>query len=602
MVGNLPEHLLLPVLSAALRSMPPKVYTAGDGATHAQYALQALLARLPEALHPLALRAHDPSVVDCRSFSISLADTPSAAPIVRALADDFAPHLTSLSLLECAMPPLPPAYGAETDRRVARMRADLHATFAPLAALTALKELHIMASQPREAMRLLSQLLPPVLGAALAQASNCTLTSLTVRCSPRNGATVGDVAVCMPALQELRSLDLSYCGAMHVHGDDAPLQRLARAMRTLSYLTHLALEGNPLANHGWDVLAPVAAGLPLQSLNLRSCCLCNSWDLCSDDTPQTLAAFTAMRSLCLSDNSISDVGARTASIVPQLTRLRFLPNNSHHTAAVHSQILGTVRAAASPELEDLRIGPLWQDGELEHTCAIFERCRRLRSVSLSLAPRPFAALPCALAHLFSLPRMEELSLVRVPVTPELRALSQCAALTHLTLCVDCASQDAHALKHMLVPLLSLQSLGIRFTRSSGEALAAAAVEGVSALTRLTKLCLVHCEIRPENRLAFAASLPCLTGLAHLSLSDRALGEAGVAAVAEGCRCMHGLTYLGLGVVEDQQQVVLAALLAALPSMRSLRRLRVVGADDGARKAVLQAVAPSVEVVLTGRDC
>lgn len=102
-----------------------------------------------------------------------------------------------------------------------------------------------------------------MLGAVLSQRPGGKLTSLSVKCRSHNGKAVGDVAVCLPALPQLRSLDLIECGVMLLRGNDAPLAPLATPLPTLTALIHLGLRGNPLTNSGWQVLAPAAAGLPL---------------------------------------------------------------------------------------------------------------------------------------------------------------------------------------------------------------------------------------------------------------------------------------------------------------------------------------------------
>ena len=593
-VGSLPEHLLLPVLSAALRSMPPTVNMAD--ATNAQYALKALIARLPERLHPLALQAHDPDVVHRRSFSALLADTPSAAAITEALSRACASHLTSLSL-SCSMLPagVHPIYDSAIDRRDFYVQAALQATFAPVASLTALRELQfVVFSHPRMLRDFLSQEVPAALAPALAQLTS--LTSLTVRCHTHNGAAVGEVAACLPALRALRALDLSHCGAKPLHGADAPLQRLADALPAVTAVTHLCLTGNPLGNRGWEGLAAAAAALPLQALDLCSCCLCGEWDLCGGVPPDPDAPrpFAALRSLGLSNNVIDRVGAVTAQTVPQLTRVALVLPHSLRGAPVHAQALEAVAAAATPPLEVLCVGPLLEDLQLELAGDCLERCRRLRSVSLSWATHTSAALPRIFRNLFSLPWLQEVSLECAEVTPDVAAISQCTRLSHLALRhVVCAAQNSHLLTSMLAPLGLLRCLHVDVRGSADNAAVDAVALGVRTLTLLTKLHLIHSGMRPD---LLAEALTGLTGLEHLELGDHPLWAAGVTAVAEVSRRMHHMAFLALGLGQGEEG--LPALVAALPMMRGLRRLRVAGVGESGRAAVLQALPPGVESVQT----
>ena len=120
---------------------------------------------------------------------------------------------------------------------------------------------------------------------------------------------------------------------------------------------------------------------------------------------------------------MSPTGADAVARIPQLTQLLAAETLAPSGSTVHEQVLAAVsaglhhHAAAVSPLQVLGIGPVSNRTDLQLTCDCLERCRRLRSVSVSVATLSHDAVKTVLRHLFALPEKEELHLECVTARP-----------------------------------------------------------------------------------------------------------------------------------------------------------------------------------------
>eukprot|EP00892_Ulva_mutabilis_P012754 jgi/Ulvmu1/9851/UM057_0004.1 len=228
-LGRVSEDLALSILHAA-----PNVYT--------------LLATLPPKLHPLALRAHNPSIDSHHSLIFHFRDITAAVPAVRAAAS--VSHLTSLALHAVRTPNCPLAPQAPADAAaVFRVVADM-----PRLSSFTLKGWVLDIDGE---LKLLQHLRQPSFGGG--RLRHLGLSHL------RASMTVVAPALA-PFAATLTCLDLS-----NTHLSDMAAQTLALYVGDLRALERLLLGSTHIADVGWEALLPQVCRLTaLETLDVSS--------------------------------------------------------------------------------------------------------------------------------------------------------------------------------------------------------------------------------------------------------------------------------------------------------------------------------------------
>ena len=443
---------------------------------------------------------------------------------------------------------------------------------------------------------------------ALAQAASSALpsmpllTHLRLQMSLHDSETVCALSRRLPALAALCSLDLGGCGlSMGPSQTNArALRVLVAALRALRELTHLSLARNPLGARGWDMIAPVAAALPLQSLDLERCRFYDPFALCRRAEPSESPRLSTLQRLRLSHNRARHPGLHLAQQASRLTHLALahLPL----TAAAEDRLLAMLLEHPAPRLRVFEFGRCHAS---EAATAALGRCleqwRSLQLLSLSwhvaAAAAPLAQLMPHLATLTCLQvlRLDSviLTVADVPVS-----FTRCVALTRLVLQeVACGRDAADAFAPRLNALTNLRSLEltadeVRFESGCGATMA----RGVSSLACLTHLKL-RCALGDVGAHHLACGLACMEGMHALYLADNGICAVGTLALAGALPALRVLSMLELSGnrVGDQGA---AALSGVLPWMSALRVLRLaecgVSAAAGAR--MVRVAPPGTEEV------
>lgn len=478
-LGRVSEDLALSILHAA-----PNVYT--------------LLSTLPPKLHPLALRAHNPSIDSHHSLIYHFRDASTAVPAARAAAS--VPHITSLAFHavrtpHCPLAPQDPAHVAAIHRSVAAM-PHLHSFTLKGWILDLDGEL-----------RLSQQLQRP--GFAGGRLHTLGLSHL------RAPMTVLPSALA-PFAGSLTFLDFS-----HTHLSDAAAQTLALYIGDLSCLQRLSLACTHLDDAGWAALAP-QLGRPtaLQALDVSGVHVSAGRLFSADPAVALSRGFDSEGSSEMDVDSPAGESSGALPVDRLWLRLRTL-DISHNRQLRHLPDIGT-RLACMEHLRRLNCAGMGLFGE--HAV---EALRAMRVLPLQSVDWSYNDLSAGASQLSACLESGWRGLTALTLT---RAEIRCGAAEVLANSLACLQ----GLQELHMPRNGLAQRG-----------AVALAPAIGALHALRVLCLAQNELGDVGAQAVAQHVTGLVHLEVLDLSGNGVGGAGAAAVADAAAVLPLLRVVAL---------------------------------------------------------
>ena len=561
--------------------------------------LHYLMAMLPAPLKPLVIRAFDPAVTSAHSLALPTATLAETATFTTVAADALGSLLTALSF-DLFKP------GGAT--RMSGVDAEVYRATAPLACMTALRQLRLRISYAEDGpheFRCMHAL-------AVAVTRLTGLTALHVQACGHHCGEVAALASLLRTLRMLRSLELEGCGICHGGRGSATWKEFALfacALRVLSALTHLSLARNYIFLPGWKLIAAHAAALPLQSLNLEQC-FQDSFDRGCDKA--CWRRWARLRYLDVS--AASGIFEYLPHIVGQLPQLQHLiANNLFFVDSDLDDLIDALLSHEPPRLQVLDIGQC-QDKPVTVAalCRGFRGLRDLREVSLAWflydgeygrQQLDVATYRELMPRLAALPRLEALMMdaMRVHTVRDVPAqFVLCTGLTRLEMTrFQTSCEGLREFMRCLARLTALRSLTSSILQILDLNGTCGVEDAVCALVGLSKLSLTGAPIYDSGARRLAQGLTCMTDMRDLRLERVGFSSLGLSVVMPAAATLRALSVLSLA---DTSMCVKGAVEVArvLPQMSALRTLGLSGCKltDAGRAMVAQAAPAGLRYIET----